>query len=362
MISTAPPARELDFDALVLRLIEAGHGTDVLPALEQAISELATAGSVDDGGFELDDVLDHMRATHRTGEADRVEEGVLYLVEHGAPVTSPDHRPRPTPGVERYPGGEVRLSLSAGAGEFPPELLVHRPPSFHRNLLRHELADDDDILREEIGRVKWFHSYDFGNGVSSAGTKPLAVLEAEADLILPMDLQGRSVLDIGSWDGFFSVQAARRGAARVLATDHFCWNGAGWGTKAGFNLAKRVLAPQVEELEIDVPDVTPEAVGRFDVVMFLGVLYHLPDPHGAIQQLAGLTREVLVMETQMDMLDVDRPAAAYYPGTELNDDETNWWAPNVPCAAGMLHAAGFQRVYFSRHPTEHTRGIFHAFR
>ena len=79
-----------------------------------------------------------------------------------------------------------------------------------------------------------------------------------------------TVLDIGSWDGFFAFEAERRGASRVLATDSFCWNGDGWGTKDG-SIARKVFNSKVEDLEIDVLELSPEKVGTFDLVLCLGV-------------------------------------------------------------------------------------------
>lgn len=64
-------------------------------------------------------------------------------------------------------------------------------------------------------------------------------------------------------------EAEKRGAARVLATDYFCWGGPGWGTRAGFDLAHRLLNSKVEAKEIDIPDISPETVGVFDIVLFL---------------------------------------------------------------------------------------------
>ena len=97
--------------------------------------------------------------------------------------------------------------------------------------------------------------------------------------------KGLSVLDIGAWDGFFSFECERRGASRVVAADYFSWHGSGWGTKAGFTLARDVLGSKVEDVDIDVMDLTPERVGTFDLVLFLGVLYHLRHPLLALERV-----------------------------------------------------------------------------
>jgi tRNA (mo5U34)-methyltransferase len=130
----------------------------------------------------------------------------------------------------------------------------------------------------------------------------------------------------------------------VLATDSFSWGGGGWGSQAGFNLARRTLGSKVEDLRIDVMDLSPERVGSFDVVLFLGVLYHLRHPLLALERIASVSRGLLIVETVVDMLDCSRPAAAFYPDRELNNDPTNWWAPNLPALHGMLHAAGYGSV------------------
>src|SRR5215472_15157125 len=132
----------------------------------------------------------------------------------------------------------------------------------------------------------WFHSHAFPDGEVVAGEKPIGVLEKEAGVVFRHGVAGKSVLDIGSWDGFFSFEAEKRGAARVLATDHFCWSGPGWGTKAGFDYIHHQTGSKVESLDIDVPQISPETVGTFDVVLFLGVLYHVKDPLRCLEMVA----------------------------------------------------------------------------
>jgi tRNA (mo5U34)-methyltransferase len=164
---------------------------------------------------------------------------------------------------------------------------------------------------------------------------------------LPQNLSGRSVLDVGAWDGFFSFEAERRGAARVVASDYYSWHGTGWGTgqgKAGFELAREALDSGVSDVDVDVLDLSPERVGTFDVVLFLGVLYHLPNPLLALERVASVTGDLLILETVVDLVGLKRPAAAFYPGRELNDDPTNWWGPNPAAVEGMLRSVGFTRV------------------
>jgi tRNA (mo5U34)-methyltransferase len=197
-------------------------------------------------------------------------------------------------------------------------------------------------LRSRIASVRWYHTIDLGNGAVTPGIDDTP--QRLNRIRLPQSLAGQTVLDVGAWDGFFSFEAERRGAARVVATDHFSWNGSGWGTKAGFQLARQTLGSRVEDLDIDVMDLSPERVGRYDVVLFLGVLYHLRHPLLALERVASVTRHLLVLETVVDLVGVRRPAMAFYPDTELNKDPTNWWGPNVPAVHGMLRSVGFQHV------------------
>ena len=161
---------------------------------------------------------------------------------------------------------------------------------------------------------------------------------------IPPQLNGMSVLDIGAWDGFFSFEAERRGAARVLATDDFCWGGKGWGTKAGFELAQAALGSKVESREIGVLDLSPETVGQFDLVLFLGVLYHMRDPLLALDRVASVTRRQLILETGTDMTWLRKPLIAFSQGDEAAGDPTNWCGPNPAAVVAMLKTVGFSRV------------------
>jgi tRNA (mo5U34)-methyltransferase len=204
---------------------------------------------------------------------------------------------------------------------------------------------DAATLKQRVDAIRWYHTIDLGQGIVTNGVDDTRVRLARIDL--PESLEGCTVLDVGAWDGFFSFEAERRGAARVVAADYYSWRGVGWDTangKAGFELARATLRSHVEDVEIDVMDLSPERVGTFDVVLFLGVLYHLRDPLLALERVASVTRQLLVLETVVDMLGLTRPAMAFYPGRELNEDPTNWWGPNLLAVNGMLRTVGFDRV------------------
>ncbi len=220
--------------------------------------------------------------------------------------------------------------------------------------------------------INWFHSHAFPDGEVTRGEKPIEVLRKEAEVVFRHGVAGKSVLDIGAWDGWFSFEAERRGAARVLAADHFCWSGEGWGTKAGFDHAHARYGSKVETRDMNVQDMSAADPGVFDTVLFLGVLYHLKDPLAALEHAASVTGETLVVETVTAFDPFPWKLAGYFEGDEYNGDPTNFWAPNRRCLEAMLRDVGFKRVETVRNPNivphwrnpdlywKHSRVITHA--
>ena len=200
-----------------------------------------------------------------------------------------------------------------------------------------------------------------------SGVKPLYCVQTEAELVFKYPIAGKSVLDVGAWDGFFSFEAEKRGASRVLATDHFCWSGPGWGTKAGFDYAHARFQSKVDSQDIDVLGISAETVGRFDVVMMLGVLYHLKDPLRGVEAVASVANEMVIVETETVLDDFDEPVMRYYLGAEMAGDPTNYWAPNKLCLERMFREFGFTRFEFTPNPFVHQsqkrgRLFMHAWR
>jgi tRNA (mo5U34)-methyltransferase len=205
------------------------------------------------------------------------------------------------------------------------------------------------MSQDQISAIRWYHSIDLGNGIITPGISNTAAQLRRFHI--PQDLTGKTVLDIGAWDGFYSFEAERRGAKRVVATDSYCWSGQSWGSKEGFELARKILRSKVEDQNVDVMDLSPEKVGIFDVVLFLGVLYHLKHPLLALEKVFSVTKELLILDTHVDLLGSKRPAIAFYPGSEVNRDETNWSGPNPAAVLAMLKSAGFSRAKIVSPPT-----------
>ena len=112
-------------------------------------------------------------------------------------------------------------------------------------------------LKSRVAALPWHHSIDLGGGVVTSGNKSAALCNDEAALIFDrVDLNGRSVLDIGAWNGFFSFAAKRRGASRVLATDSYCWSHPDIHGRETFDIARSALGLEVGAREIDVIDLS----------------------------------------------------------------------------------------------------------
>jgi tRNA (mo5U34)-methyltransferase len=218
---------------------------------------------------------------------------------------------------------------------------------------------DVELLKELTFSRPWFHSIDLGHGIVTPGIDQswpkLQLLE------FPDSFAGKSVLDVGAFDGFFSYEAERRGAARVVASDTYCWSHPedAMTDGRGFDIAHWALESKVEKKWITVEEISPETVGTFDVVFFLGVLYHAPDPLGYLRRVRSVCTELAIIETHVDGLEYDRPMMVFYPGDTLNHDASNFFGPNRQCVEAMCLEVGFRRVELVSH--QGARMAFHAF-
>jgi tRNA (mo5U34)-methyltransferase len=206
-------------------------------------------------------------------------------------------------------------------------------------------------VKQFVDSHSWFHTIDLGNGIITPGAKSAAVLGPESRAIFdPLDLRGRSVLDVGAWNGFYTVESIRRGTNSVCAVDSPTWLRADLRGKETFDFVMERLGLNVRTHVIDVQEISKAEIGSYDVVLFLGVFYHLLNPIAALNGLSEIANEVLVVETYLDLRDCPRPAMVFYPGRELANDATNWWGPNRPCVESLLQTLGFKHICFAVNP------------
>lgn len=171
-------------------------------------------------------------------------------------------------------------------------------------------------------------------------------------LDIPEDLTGWSVLDIGAWHGYFSFECERRGADRVLAVDRFAWDRFGMEE---FLATHRRLGSRVEYEHLDVHDLDVATIGQFDLVLFLGVFYHLRNPVAALEQIAQVTTRQLICETHvlLPFIHERYPLVPFFPGDERADEQTYdlCGIPTMTALTEMLRFAGFSHIEVKYRPS-----------
>ena len=225
-------------------------------------------------------------------------------------------------------------------------------------------CETQPLTRAEIeSRVKalgdWFHNIDL-KGVKTApnhflGDYPTVKWQGFQHAI-PKDLTGKSVLDIGCNGGFYSIEMKKRGASRVVAID----SDEDYLKQARF--AAHVNEMDIEFRKMSVYEV-PQLRERFDIVIFMGVLYHLRHPLLALDLLHDhVTKDLMVFQSmqrgssepaavqenypfwQTDIFEEDDFPRMYFIEHCYSGDCTNWWIPNRACVEGMLRSSGFDIV------------------
>jgi tRNA (mo5U34)-methyltransferase len=247
------------------------------------------------------------------------------------------------------------------------------------------MATTRDLAEEVIrSNPEWYHSIELAPGVVTPGRSPIEVWRKELDDLCLPDLAGKSVLDIGAYDGYFSFAAERLGAARVTALDHYVWStdmveymkdwresqqtGAQlppphesrhWHPqelpgRRPFDAARSLLGSGIEPIVGDFMKMDLSSLGQFDIVLYLGVLYHMEDPLRAMRRVASVTAPGGLAVIETAAIEVPELAGSafceFYPGQEFNNDPTNWWAPNAKALEGLCLAAGFQEVRLLTEP------------
>lgn len=197
-------------------------------------------------------------------------------------------------------------------------------------------------IEKEVAALNWWQRIELGFGIITPGVADTAL--TLTGINLPKDFSGKTVLDVGAYNGFYSFEVERRGAKRVLAidVDHLAWK-----DKRPFDLACKVLNSKVESKILSVYDLSPQNEGIFDVTLFLGVFYHLRYPLLALEKIFNVTREMIILESHIrgfeGNFDKNVPLMTFYANGR-SGDKVNYNEPNLPMLKEMLIDVGFTKL------------------
>src|SRR5215469_7514169 len=193
-------------------------------------------------------------------------------------------------------------------------------------------------LAESVQSRFRYHSIELPDGSVLPGLQPVEHLRRRLELFrLPEDLRGKRVLDIGAWDGWFSFECERRGA-NVVAVDCIPLD--------TFLEAKELLQSKVEYLTLDVNELSARRLGKFDIVLFFGVLYHLRHPLLGLEKVTELSTDLVLIESfVIEREQRQIPAVMeFYECTELGGQVDNWCGPSPEALLAMCRSAGLAQV------------------
>ncbi|OQW60734.1 MAG: hypothetical protein A4S14_02905 [Proteobacteria bacterium SG_bin9] len=175
-----------------------------------------------------------------------------------------------------------------------------------------------DDIQKRIDEVTWYHEFDFPGGYKARANTPdvadhHAIWKHIQKNLDQIDFTGKTVLDIGCWDGYWSFYSERRGAKHVLATDDASQN---WAGSKGLMLARELLKSKVEtNLAVSIYELE-KLQTRFDIILCMGVYYHLVDPYYAFAQVRHLCHENTIVVFEGDTTDGLRPNSSYMDFTD----------------------------------------------
>jgi tRNA (mo5U34)-methyltransferase len=237
--------------------------------------------------------------------------------------------------IERLRGGRIDVAQTPAPPPPPPE---------------------GNELARQVAEIEWYHSIDLGGGLVTPGYYDHRPILHHYQL--PERLDGMRVLDIACFDGFWSFEFERRGAAEVVALDiataaelDLPWRVRAKMSEAelarqfgrGFRLAHATLGSKVRHEHCNVYDLSPERLGMFDLVHCGDLLLHLRDPMGALMRMRGVTRGAALI-SDVIYPDFDRhdgvPIAMFNGGRGDNI----WWRLGSTALRQMIEDAGFDTV------------------
>jgi tRNA (mo5U34)-methyltransferase len=223
----------------------------------------------------------------------------------------------------------------------------------------------DPPVREQLQAIVdshdyWYQRIHLGRGVYTVQHPGYHESVWSAfERIVPKDLGGASVLDVGCNAGYFSIQMKLRGAGKVVGIEPF----EGYWQQA--MKVEQVWKLGIEYLKLDAHELD-QITERSDIVVFCGILYHLRNPLLVLEHVARLCRDALLVESEdipddpinrvlvrqgptdaeLRLTPVDRGLMRFVEGWEMGGDGSNWWIPDTECVLAMLRTVGF--THFSK--------------
>ena len=239
---------------------------------------------------------------------------------------------------------------------------------------------NSEELQTRINAIPyWYHTIELPGGIVTRGWAPICAEKYG----IPDDMAGKRVLDIGAWDGYWTWEALKRGAAEVVAIDDFsdtCGQPIkrdGWTTfdicREAFGFTEELPLPigqpfggvywkndkdqRVRRVEASVYDLIEKDFDRFDIVFFFGTIYHLKHPYLALEKIASICDGELYMESAIcddyspyrGGLEKGYPnndvVMEFYPGAQYGGNPGNWWVSTLQCLGSMVESVGFKNIH-----------------
>ncbi len=194
----------------------------------------------------------------------------------------------------------------------------------------------------------WRHRIDLGDGLYTHGTTMLNAYDRYG--LGKAEIKGKSYLDIGAWDGYYSFKAESFGASRVLATD--VWRGDSdnkkrWNTirneDEGIITAKKVLNSNISIQNLSVYDIVKAGIGNFDIVNFTGVIYHLRNPYLALEAISQVCKSFMVFDTTCFRFKNHNDELENIPLSTCRQNGAGWFY-NEACVKEMIINTGFRKI------------------
>jgi tRNA (mo5U34)-methyltransferase len=186
--------------------------------------------------------------------------------------------------------------------------------------------------RVVASRPWWYHKFEIYPGVVTPGVyDPSGTLK---ELNLPQDMAGMRILEIGPADGYFTKMMSARGAS-VVAVDYAARDFYGFATM------EKLSGRSFEFHQCNIFDLPSLNLGSFDLIICLGVLYHLPDPLRGLCAISCVPTKAFILETVISTGYQNACVAQFVPGISPNGDYTNFWEPTAHCCEAMLGDVGF---------------------